>query len=550
MRFFKIFSLKKFNQSFTLIELIVVIVIIGILAMLVIPNISSFQKEATNTAITSDIRNIQTSVDMYRLKNNGNIPAVNLTSPTSPQPINFDGLDVNYLRQKPKTVGTKYWIDAWGKVWGSTIDAPIINSWSNGVLKWNKVDEAQSYNVYELVGDTKSDNVLGNMKNTSFSTRLILNTKELSVNADNSNNQVVSGKSYLISAIDENSFETAPVGRAYQGYDSYLQPSPPQKEICKISGNGTLENPFVVCDEDGLYNIRNDLDANYILGQDISLTKWQSNLGWTPIGDNSNPFTGTIDGKGHTISNLYIHNATNEPKGLFGRVTQAEIKNIHLKDVQVHGSRTVGGLAGLIYLTTISNSSSSGNVRGEIWTGGLVGISSQSTIEQSYTEGTVESVGNIVGGLVGTNQNGGVVRSYSEANIKHTVSGGYVGGLIGENSVGSIQDSYAKGTVIGRDYVGGLIGRNDQGNVRRSYSTGKVDAINSTREGGLIGSTNGGTFNDSYWDKQTSSQNTSAGGVGLSTLALKTKSTFVNWNFDYFWRIEDGIDYPQLQWQK
>lgn len=56
------------KSNFTLIELIVVIVVLGILAAIVIPNISSFQKEAREAQLTADARNIQTALDMYRAK--------------------------------------------------------------------------------------------------------------------------------------------------------------------------------------------------------------------------------------------------------------------------------------------------------------------------------------------------------------------------------------------------------------------------------------------------------------------------------------------------
>lgn len=55
------------KKSFTLIELIVVIAILGILAAIVIPNISSFQKKAKDTQVIADTRNIQTAFDMYMI---------------------------------------------------------------------------------------------------------------------------------------------------------------------------------------------------------------------------------------------------------------------------------------------------------------------------------------------------------------------------------------------------------------------------------------------------------------------------------------------------
>lgn len=58
--------MMKRKSNFTLIELIVVIVVLGILAAIVLPNIQSFRKKANKTAKVADLRNIQTAVDMYR----------------------------------------------------------------------------------------------------------------------------------------------------------------------------------------------------------------------------------------------------------------------------------------------------------------------------------------------------------------------------------------------------------------------------------------------------------------------------------------------------
>jgi general secretion pathway protein G len=56
-------------QGFTLIELMVVILIIGVLAALVVPKVMSRQEEARMTAAKSDIATISQALNLYKLDN-------------------------------------------------------------------------------------------------------------------------------------------------------------------------------------------------------------------------------------------------------------------------------------------------------------------------------------------------------------------------------------------------------------------------------------------------------------------------------------------------
>ena len=53
------------KQGFTLIELLIVVVIIGILASIAIPQYSSFRKRAYYTALKSDLKNVATQQEIY-----------------------------------------------------------------------------------------------------------------------------------------------------------------------------------------------------------------------------------------------------------------------------------------------------------------------------------------------------------------------------------------------------------------------------------------------------------------------------------------------------
>jgi len=79
-------NITKKEGGFTLLELLIVIVIIGILALLIIPNITSAPKKARDTQRKTDMRAIQKGMEEYFTSNNV-YPATAATLSTGVTPI-------------------------------------------------------------------------------------------------------------------------------------------------------------------------------------------------------------------------------------------------------------------------------------------------------------------------------------------------------------------------------------------------------------------------------------------------------------------------------
>ena len=62
------------RNGFTLVEILIVVVILGILAAIVVPQFTSASQEAVKGALASQIQTIESQVELYRVQNQGALP--------------------------------------------------------------------------------------------------------------------------------------------------------------------------------------------------------------------------------------------------------------------------------------------------------------------------------------------------------------------------------------------------------------------------------------------------------------------------------------------
>lgn len=302
---------------------------------------------------------------------------------------------------------------------------------------------------------------------------------------------------------EERNLSAAITPEAGKFYNITLNYDPGYTEVSE--GNYTVNN------EKGLKNLaelvnNGETDINITLNTDLNLT----NMEWTPIGTESQPYTGTFDGNNYTITGLTV-NQTRNCVGLIGCIgSDGTVKNVKLENVNITGNGySVGGVAGRNY-GTIENCSVDGTLTNYVqYLGGVVGDNLGSIIGCS-SSGTITGTGPNVGGIGGQSVGGTIMACYSVANIK---GGSSSGGVLGQTNRETVVIAcyHAKGNVTGeQSRIGGVIG----------WNYGKVTACyweNNQEQG--IGDNQAGTgettkVTDGDWQTAVDAMNAALSGKG------------------------------------
>lgn len=288
--------------------------------------------------------------------------------------------------------------------------------------------------------------------------------------------------------------------------------------VSAYSGIGTESNPYVITTPKDLMNMKNDLSAHYVLGNNIDM----SDAWYEPVGnDIDGAFTGSFDGRGYTISNLDLDLEGTKYVGLFGYL-DGTVKNVNLTNVVASGYRYIGGIAGYadnnakilnchcsaiidclyiektVYsggivgysLASVDSCSFSGEVKGSEYGGGIAGYIENACISGCFNYGDIYSK-NYSGGVAG----------FSKGNINNSTNRGTIyvteymqsysqcaGGISGY-SYGKISNCYNYGSITSErsaaGSVGGIIGIQSASSITECINYGAINY--GRRSGGIIG---------------------------------------------------------------
>lgn len=320
-----------------------------------------------------------------------------------------------------------------------------------------------------------------------------------------------------------------------------------------FEGDGTEGSPWQVTTigqlqqmstiPNGHFRIMNPIDAS-------ETETWNDGLGFEPVGTSGTPFSGILDGQGHSISGLYIHRPTAQYVGLFGVLSSASISNLNLTDVSITGNRDVGGVAGEVTSgTTLQDIRVSGQIAGEDdgataseRVGGIIGSAGNSTLSRAYFNGQVHGSGTaglIAGAVL---QNSSLDRAVSEGEmVLSTGSGGGIAGLLSESN---ISNAYSIARMESTAPFGGLVGEMHSGDLETSYFAGEIGGAPSVGNP-VVGTYQAGTITDVYWNTISTGIGSGVHGAPLSNQEMYAAGSFDSFDFTNTWLSPDG-HFPYL----
>ena len=253
-------------------------------------------------------------------------------------------------------------------------------------------------------------------------------------------------------------------------------------------GDGTEGNPYRIATTDDLDQLATDVNGGikysgkyFKMTADISYAytdAWNNAASiennYTAIGNKlgssttqQNPFSGTFDGDGHTVSGIRIYKNGGSGwadyfAGIFGYVENGTVKNVTLADARLTGEQNVGGIVGSasagMGTCTIENCHVLSNVAihavADVSSshGGIAGGANRATITHCTSAATLT----IKDGVTDCEAYGGIVGGSSGATLRHNYAIGVTmpdvtnaGAIVGDNYGNTTEYNYYSGCALG-----------------------------------------------------------------------------------------------------
>ena len=223
--------------------------------------------------------------------------------------------------------------------------------------------------------------------------------------------------------------------------------------------------------------------------RDVTLTG-----NWTTVGTETEPFKGTFDGKGYTITGLTIP-TSDKYMGFIGMLDGGTVKNVKFASVSVTGKDDVGTAVGRIINGGIVSGVQvlGGTVSGAKRVGGVVGsIKANGKVSDCTNAAVVTANDRNAGGIVGSayyTATGQQMYITNCVNNGAVTASGVCGGIVSlsaANVSGNTNTAAVKGTE-----VGGIVGeQKSYGSVTNNTNSGAVTKTGGNAAygaGGIIG---------------------------------------------------------------
>ena len=224
-----------------------------------------------------------------------------------------------------------------------------------------------------------------------------------------------------------------------------------------------------------------------------------------------------------TIENCYATGNVNgyHYAGGFAAENGGIIKGSHANGL-VKGSTSVGGFIGKQDSGSVSMSYSTGAVYGEIYVGGFAGaLWKGSSVQNCYSTGDIVEGSLHVAGFASTLAGATISNSFSLGNIYSTSDNFHnAGSFVGvADSVSRIENSYSMGGIV-----------NKVSNIENLCAMEYVKGVEAY-----------------YWNSDNCTPADTANyGIALTSEQMKSRESFVGFDFNEQWEFLDGLSFPTL----